>query len=108
MLDSEDEPMTHGSPYNFAMLNSSETSHIGKTLISPNWRNHFYSNLWCWNEDRRGYLSPKFQTHRSSNFGDTVEIISGIYVEEFGKLGIPVSGASLHCFQKSSTLDSSR
>ena len=33
----EDETVTHGSPYNFTMLNSPETGHLGKTIISPNW-----------------------------------------------------------------------
>ena len=35
--DPEDEPVTFGSLYNFAMLNNPETGHLGKTLISPNW-----------------------------------------------------------------------
>ena len=35
--DPDDETMTHGGPYKFAMLNSLEISHLGKTLISPNW-----------------------------------------------------------------------
>ena len=35
--DLEDETATRGSPYNFAMLNSPEIGHLGKTLISPNW-----------------------------------------------------------------------
>ena len=35
--DPEDETVTCGIPYNFAMLNSPETTHLGKTLISPNW-----------------------------------------------------------------------
>ena len=35
--DSEGETMTRGSPYNFAMLNNPKTSHLGKTLLSPNW-----------------------------------------------------------------------
>ena len=35
--DLENETMTRGSPYNFPMLSSPETSHIGKMLISPNW-----------------------------------------------------------------------
>ena len=37
VLDFEDKTVTHGSPYNFAMLNSLETSHLGKMPISPNW-----------------------------------------------------------------------
>ena len=35
--DPEDETVTRGSAYNFAMLNNSETGHLGKTIISPNW-----------------------------------------------------------------------
>ena len=35
--DPEDEIVTRGSPYNFAMLKSPEIGHLGKTLISPNW-----------------------------------------------------------------------
>ena len=35
-LDPEDEPVTRGSPYKCAMLNSPEISHCGKTLMSPN------------------------------------------------------------------------
>ena len=38
---------------------------------------------------------------------DTIETISSISAEEIGILGLPVLGASLHCFQKRSTLDSS-
>ena len=33
----DDETGTHGSSYKFTMLNSPEISHLGKTLISPNW-----------------------------------------------------------------------
>ena len=55
----------------------------------------------------RGYLRDKFHTQRSSNFGDITEIVTGISAEEIGKLGLPVPGASLHCFQKRSTLESS-
>ena len=33
----EDETVTRGNPYNFAMMNSSETGHPGKMIISPNW-----------------------------------------------------------------------
>ena len=36
-LDPKDETVTRGSLYNFAMLNSPETCHLGKTIISPNW-----------------------------------------------------------------------
>ena len=35
--DPYDETMTCGSPYNFAMLNTAKTGHLGKMLISPNW-----------------------------------------------------------------------
>ena len=35
--DLDDIPLTRGSLYNFAMLNSPEIGHLGKTLISPNW-----------------------------------------------------------------------
>ena len=35
--DPDDETGTRGSPYKFAMLNNPEISHLGKTLISPNW-----------------------------------------------------------------------
>ena len=45
-----------GIPYKLAMLNSYEIRHLGKTLISPNWWNQFWSNLWCWKEDKWGYL----------------------------------------------------
>ena len=37
----------------------------------------------------RGYLSAKFQTQRDSNFGDIIETVTGISVEEIGKLGLP-------------------
>ena len=47
----------------------------------------------------------EFQTYRSINFIDTIETVSGIYAEEIGKLGIHVLGASLHYFQKRSTLE---
>ena len=33
----EDETVTCGIPYNFAMLNSPETGHLGKMLINTNW-----------------------------------------------------------------------
>ena len=52
-------------------------------------------------------LLSKFQTQRSINFEDTAKTISGIYAEEIGKLGLPISRASLHCFQKRITLESS-
>ena len=54
-----------------------------------------------------GYLSEKFKTYRSSNFGDIIETVTGISAEEIGKLGLPVPGASLPYFRKRSTLDSS-
>ena len=41
-----------------------------------------------------------FQTHRTSNFGDSIETVSVISTEEIGKLGLPIPGASLHCFHK--------
>ena len=31
------ETLTRGSPYNFTILNSPVTSHIGKMIINPNW-----------------------------------------------------------------------
>ena len=37
---------------------------------------------------------------RIRNFRDTAETVSDIYAEEIGKLGLPIPGASLHCFQK--------
>ena len=37
VADPEDETVTHGSSYNFSMMKSIETGHLGKTLISPNW-----------------------------------------------------------------------
>ena len=106
-LDLENETVKCGSPYNFAMLNNPETGHLGKMLISPNWWNQFWLYLWFWNKDRLGYLITKFQTWRRSNFRDTIETVSNIYVEETCKLGLPVPGDSLHSFQKRSTLDSS-
>ena len=35
--DLEGETVTRGSLYKFIMPNSPEISHLGKTLISPNW-----------------------------------------------------------------------
>ena len=35
--DPEGETVTRDSLYKFAMLNSPEISHLGKTLIIPNW-----------------------------------------------------------------------
>ena len=35
--DSEDEPVTRGSLYNFAVLNSLVTGHLGKKIIHTNW-----------------------------------------------------------------------
>ena len=35
--DSEDEPVTRGRPYNFAVMNSPVTGHLGKRIITPNW-----------------------------------------------------------------------
>ena len=37
--DPEDETVTCGSPYNFAIVNSSVTGHRGKRIINPNWSN---------------------------------------------------------------------
>ena len=83
--DPEDEPVTHGSSYKFALLNSPEIAHLGKTNISPNWRNQFFSNPWCWKESMRGYLSTKFKTERNNKFGDTIETISGILQKKLKK-----------------------
>ena len=33
----EDEPVTRGMPYNFTVLNSPITGHLGKMIINPNW-----------------------------------------------------------------------
>ena len=33
----EDEPRTHGFSYNFTVLNSPVTGHLGKRIINPNW-----------------------------------------------------------------------
>ena len=35
--DSEDEPVTRGIPYNFAVLNSPVTGNLGKRIINPKW-----------------------------------------------------------------------
>ena len=35
--DSEDEPVTRGIPYNFVVLNSPVTGHLGKRIINPKW-----------------------------------------------------------------------
>ena len=43
----------------------------------------------------------------TQNFGDTIESISDISVEEIGKLGLIVPGDFHNCFQKRSTLDNS-
>ena len=37
VLDSEDETVTCGSSYNFVVLDSTVTCHLGNTIISPNW-----------------------------------------------------------------------
>ena len=107
ILDSEYEPVTRGISYNFAVLNSPVTGHLGKRIINPKWWNQFWWNLWCWIRDMRFYLIVKFDTQKSSNFRDITETVTRISAEEIGKLGLPVPGASLHCFQKWSTLDSS-
>ena len=33
----EDEPVTHGMPYNFTVLKSPVTVHLGKMIINQNW-----------------------------------------------------------------------
>ena len=76
--DSEDQPVTHGMLYNFDVLNSLVTGHLGKRIINPEWWNQFWWNMWCWIGDMRGYLSEKFQTHRGNNYGDMIEIVTGI------------------------------
>ena len=35
--DLEDEPVTRGILYNFAVLNSPVTGHLGKMIINPKW-----------------------------------------------------------------------
>ena len=35
--DSKDKPVTRGRPYNFAVLNSPVTGHLGKRIINPKW-----------------------------------------------------------------------
>ena len=102
-----DEQLTRVIPYNFVVLNSPVKSHLEKRIVNPNWGNHFWWNLWFCIRDMWGYLSTKFQTQRSSNFRDITETVTGISTEEIGKLGLPVPGASLHYFQKMSTLDGS-
>ena len=83
----------------------SVTGHLGKRLISPRWWNQFWWNLWFWIRDMQGDLSKKLQTYRISNFGDIIETVTGISVEEIGKLGLLVLGVSLHCFQKNNLLE---
>ena len=39
--DSEDEPVTRGMLYNFVVLNSPVTGHLGKRIINTNWRKKF-------------------------------------------------------------------
>ena len=39
--DTEYETVTHGSPYNFSVLNSPVIGHLGKMIIIPNWWNQF-------------------------------------------------------------------
>ena len=36
-LEPEDEPVTCGIPYNFTILNSPVTGHLGKRIINPKW-----------------------------------------------------------------------
>ena len=35
--DLEDKPVTRGMPYNFTVLNSPVTGHLGKRIINPKW-----------------------------------------------------------------------
>ena len=35
--DPKGETVTYGSLYKFDMLNSTDKSHPGKTIVSPNW-----------------------------------------------------------------------
>ena len=35
--ESEDEPATRGMSYNFVVLNSPVTGHLGERIINPNW-----------------------------------------------------------------------
>ena len=105
VLDPEDETVTCGNLYNFTVMNSTVTGHLGKIIISPNWWNQFWWNMCFWIRDMLGCLITKFQTHMCSNFGDIIEIVIDISAEEIGKLGLLVPGASLHYFQKRSTLD---
>ena len=37
ILEPEDEPVTRGMSYNFTILNSPVTGHLGKMIINPNW-----------------------------------------------------------------------
>ena len=37
ILGSEDEPVTRRMPYNFTILNSPVTGHLGKRIININW-----------------------------------------------------------------------
>ena len=75
VLDPKGETVTHGSPYKFTILNSSQNNHIGEYSISTTWRIQFYSNLWGWKEDISCYFSANLQTVRSPKFGDTIEAI---------------------------------
>ena len=103
----EYETVTCGRLYNFVVHNSPVTGHLGKRILKPKWWNQFWWNLWCWIREIRGYLSAKFQKYKSINFRDIIETVTGISAEEIGKLGLPVPRASLDCFQKRNTLDSS-
>ena len=86
---------------------TTSTSHLGKMIINPNWWNQFWWNLWCWIRDILGYQCKNFYTQRSINFIYIIEIVTWISTEEIGKLGLSIPGASLHCFQKRSALESS-
>ena len=37
ILEPEEETVTRGMPYNFVVLNSPVTGHLGKRIINPNW-----------------------------------------------------------------------
>ena len=43
--NSEYEQVTHGMPYNFAVLNSPITSHLGKRIINPKWWNYILMKI---------------------------------------------------------------
>ena len=49
----------------------------------------------------------KMSNTEEHNLGDIIETVTCISAEEIEKLGLPVPGAFLHCFQKRSTFDNS-